>query len=263
MRIFTSYKGLLWKAAIAAFWLILWQGMAVFFAARYRTDILFPGPLQTLESLRQLAGTGAFWLSIVHSLCKIAAGFVLAFAAGAGLAVLGRLCPPVSTLFAPAVQIMKSVPVASFIVVALIWMHADNISILVSFFVVFPVVYFNLSEGLRQMDPALLEMARVFRMPLPKRLRALYIPQVMPYLISGCRVAVGMAWKAGVAGEIIGLPGLSIGEQLYLSKLYLATADLFAWTIVIICISLLCERAVVRLLDRLRKRWEAAYGNPV
>ena len=128
-------------------------------------------------------------------------------------------------------------------------------------FVVFPITFINLSEGLAQRDRALFEMAKVFRVPMGKQLRYLYIPQVMPFLLSGCRVSVGMAWKSGVAGEIIGLTNASIGEQLYLSKLYLNIDDLFAWTIVIICISLLCERAVVALLERLQRRWENAYGN--
>lgn len=235
----------------------------MFLAARYQTEILFPGPLDTLHSLLLLAQNTTFWQSIAHSLGKIALGFGLAFVLGAAFAVAGRLCPPVYALCAPVVQVMKSVPVASFIVVALIWMHADNISVLVALFVVFPIIFVGLSEGLSQMDRDLLEMARMFRMPLWARLRALYLPQVMPYVLSGCRVSVGMAWKAGVAGEIIGLPAPSIGEQLYLSKLYLDTSQLFAWTIVIICISLLCERAIVALLARLQHHWEAAYGDPI
>lgn len=124
------------------------------------------------------------------------------------------------------------------------------------FFVVFPAVYINLMQGLQQVDRSLLEMAQVFRVPRRKKIKALYLPQVMPYLLSSCRLGVGMAWKAGIAGEIIGLPDLSIGDQLYLAKLYLNTDELFAWTIVIICISLLCEKIVVRILRSAETRWQ-------
>ena len=249
-------KKFVWKAAAAVFWLIVWTVLAHFVS-----DILFAGPMETLQSLLRMAGTGAFWQSIAHSLWKIVIGFALAFGTGTLLAILCAWCRPAGLLLSPAVQIMKSVPVACFVTVALIWMHSTQISVLVSFFVFFPITFINLSEGLAQRDRALFEMAKVFRVPMGKQLRYLYIPQVMPFLLSGCRVSVGMAWKSGVAGEIIGLTNASIGEQLYLSKLYLNIDDLFAWTIVIICISLLCERAVVALLERLQRRWENAYGN--
>ena len=104
----------------------------------------------------------------------------------------------------------------------------------------------------------MLEMARVFALSRGKRLRAVYLPAVVPYVLGACRVSVGMALKAGVAGEIIGLPRWSIGEQLYLSKLYLNTADLFAWSLTIIALSLLLEKLLVYAAAALQKKWGAA-----
>ena len=126
---------------------------------------------------------------------------------------------------------------------------------LTAFFVVFPAVYINLDEGLRSVDPKMLEMARLFRLSGGKKWRAVYLPAAMPYLLSACRVSVGMALKAGVAGEIIGLPRWSIGEQLYLSKLYLNTADLFAWSFVIIVLSVVLERLLVRVAAGMQRKW--------
>ena len=197
---------------------------------------------------------GDFWLSIAHSLGKIASGFLLAFALGCALAALCHRFALPSVLLAPAVQVMKSVPVACFVVVALIWVRSAWISVLTAFFVVFPVVYINIAEGLTRVDPKLLEMASLFRIPPHGRLRAIYLPSVMPYVLSACRICVGMALKAGVAGEIIGLPLHSIGEQLYLSKLYLSVDDLFAWSLVIIALSVTLEKLLVRGMDVLQRR---------
>ena len=183
---------------------------------------------------------------------------MLAFALGCVLAVLAYRCAFVRVMLEPAVQIMKSVPVACFVVVALIWIRSAWISVLTSFFVVFPAVYINLDEGLRSVDGKMLEMARLFRLSGGRRIRAVYLPAVMPYLLSACRVSVGMALKAGVAGEIIGLPRWSIGEQLYLSKLYLNTADLFAWSLVIIVISLALEKLLVRFAASMQRKWGQA-----
>lgn len=242
----------LWTRLIAAlFWAAIW-----FIVAQIVPDILFSGPLETLQSLFRQVIKLEFWLSISHSLCKVAFGFLFAFFFGIGLATLGYFIYPVRILLEPAIQIMKTVPVACFIVVALIWMHASYISVLVSFFVVFPLVYIQFTQGLAQVNRELLEMAQVFQVSRRKKLASLYFPQILPYLLSSCKLGIGMAWKAGIAGEIIGLPTYSIGEQLYLSKLYLNTDDLFAWTIVIILISLLCEKLMICGLHFIEIRWQ-------
>lgn len=195
----------LWTRLIAAlFWAAIW-----FIVAQIVPDILFSGPLETLQSLFRQVIKLEFWLSISHSLCKVAFGFLFAFFFGIGLATLGYFIYPVRILLEPAIQIMKTVPVACFIVVALIWMHASYISVLVSFFVVFPLVYIQFTQGLAQVNRELLEMAQVFQVSRRKKLASLYFPQILPYLLSSCKLGIGMAWKAGIAGEIIGLPTYS------------------------------------------------------
>ena len=244
-----------WVRVIVAtvFWLGLWQAVSLALP-----KLLFAGPAQTVQSLFSMIESADFWLSIGCSIGKIAGGFVLAFVLGCLLAILAHRAALARVLLEPAVQIMKSVPVACFVVVALIWVRSAWISVLTAFFVVFPVVYINLQQGLSDVDAKMLEMARVFGLSGGKRFRAVYLPAVVPYVLSACRVSVGMALKAGVAGEIIGLPRWSIGEQLYLSKLYLNTADLFAWSLTIIALSLLLEKLLVHAAAALQKKWGAA-----
>lgn len=237
----------------AGFWLAVWQ-----IAALMLPKLLFAGPAQTVQSLLSMLTKADFWLSIALSIGKIAGGFVSAFALGCAFAVLAHRAPLARVLLEPAVQVMKSVPVACFVVVALIWVRSAWISVLTAFFVVFPAVYINLQQGMENVDGKMLEMARVFRLSTGKRLRAVWLPAVLPYLLGACRVSVGMALKAGVAGEIIGLPRWSIGEQLYLSKLYLNTADMFAWSLTILALSLLLEKLLVRAATALERKWGTA-----
>lgn len=237
----------------ALFWLAVWQAAAVLLP-----KLLFAGPVPTVRSLLSLLRNSEFWFSIAHSLGKIASGFLLAFSTGCLLAIACRRMPVLRMLLGPLIQVMKSLPVACFIVVALIWVRSEWISVLTAFFVVFPAVYINLGEGLQQTDQGMLEMAQLFHLTPAKRLRAVWLPTCLPYLLSACRVSVGMALKAGVAGEIIGLPRWSIGEQLYLSKLYLNTADLFAWSLVIILLSLALERLLVFALATVQRKWGIA-----
>ena len=237
----------------ALFWLAVWQAAAVLLP-----KLLFAGPVPTVRSPLSLLRNSEFWFSIAHSLGKIASGFLLAFSTGCLLAIACRRMPVLRMLLGPLIQVMKSLPVACFIVVALIWVRSEWISVLTAFFVVFPAVYINLGEGLQQTDQGMLEMAQLFHLTPAKRLRAVWLPACLPYLLSACRVSVGMALKAGVAGEIIGLPRWSIGEQLYLSKLYLNTADLFAWSLVIILLSLALERLLVFALATVQRKWGIA-----
>ena len=147
---------------------------------------------------------------------------------------------------------IRSVPVASFVILALIWIGSENLSVFISFLVVIPMIYGATLAGLENMDQKLLEMSQVFSMPFLKKVRYLFVPAVHPYLVSSCRTALGMSWKSGVAAEVIGIPKTSIGEQLYYTKLYLDTSGLFAWTFSIILISAVFEFVFLTLLKKVR-----------
>ena len=167
--------------------------------------------------------------------------------------VAGRLW---ALLLHPYLTAVKTVPVASFIVIALLWLSGRRLSIFISFLMVLPVLYSNFLQGIRGADGKLLEMARVFRMSFWNRLRGIYLPALEPHCLSGCRSALGLCWKAGVAAEVIGVCGGSVGGMLYDAKVYLEIGDLFAWTLVIVLLSVGFEWAFTRLLRRLLKALE-------
>jgi len=200
-------------------------------------QIILVSPLRVLSRLWELIPTPDFWGSIAYSLVRITAGFLLGVAAGTVLAALSARFRRVEELLAPAMLAIKSIPVASFIILALILF-------------VLPVLYSNVLGGIRAADSQLMEMARVFRIPVGRSIRYVYLPQVMPYFLSACGSALGLCWKSGIAAEVIGMPEGSIGEQLQQAKVYLDTPDLFAWTLVIVLVSLAFERAFLALLRR-------------
>lgn len=239
MKHFTIYH----KLAVILFWLIIWQIISLGVP-----KLLFASPGDVLESLFFLLPKAYFWKSVFGTLSKITVGFFLSFLLGIGTAILAYYFPILNLLLSPMIQLMKAIPVASFIVAALIWISSENISVLISMFVAFPIIYQHTGDGLHGLNPELSELAVVFQIPLKKRILKLYLPQMQPYIFSSLKISIGMCWKAGIAGEIIGLPEYSIGNQLYLSKLYLNMPDLFAWTLVIICLSILFEYLFVALL---------------
>lgn len=235
------------KTCIILFWLAVWQAVSLMIG----NSIILTGPIAVLRSLLSQLLEGTFWKTILYSFGRITIGFLLSFLLGILLGSLAYRFPLLKEVLEPVVSLMKSIPVASFIILALIWIGSKNLAVLVAFLIVFPILYINTTAGLESTDPKLMEMAQVFRFPLYQRVRYIYRPALIPYLVSACRVTIGMSWKSGIAAEVIGVPTSSIGEQLYLSKIYLNTADLLAWTIVIIAVSVAFEKLFLSLLKRL------------
>ena len=234
----------------AAFWLLVWEGASLALASTTGGRmLLLASPVQALGRLIDLAGTPEFWQAAAFSSLRILGGFFLSCVLAVALAALAARLRWVRELLSPLVAVVKAVPVVSFIILALIFFSSENLSLLISALMVFPPVYLNVLEGIGHTDVQLLEMARVFRVPLSRQLRGIYLPAVLPYFRSAVSLGLGLCWKSGAAAEVIGLPEGSIGEALYTAKVYFQTGDLFAWTAVIVTISVLFERLFLRLVD--------------
>lgn len=240
----------IWLGVAAAFWLIVWQlaSMAI------DQEILLVSPVRALQTLISLLGESSFHRAVLGSLLRIMAGFAMGLVAGTLLALAARFALPVRMLLMPVMSAIKATPVASFVILALIWISSKNLSVFMALLIVLPVIYSNVLEGLDRADRKLIEMAAVFGMPFSKRLGAIYIPSALPYLLTSVRLSLGMCWKAGIAAEVIGQPRNSIGSALYQAKILLATPELFAWTLAIIIMSMLIEKGALALIKRLSRR---------
>lgn len=230
--------------------LILWQIAAIALNNR----LLLVGPIRVAERLWALLLEKSTWQAIFFTFSRIGLGFLLAFGAALLLAILSAAFPWVEVLLRPYVLAIQSVPVASFIVIALLWLSGKRLSTFISFLMVLPVLYSNSLQGLQNADGQLKEMAKVFRIPIYRQIPGIYLPALAPSLKAGCRVALGMCFKSGVAAEVIAVTSHSIGGMLYDAKVYLEIADLFAWTVIIVVLSLCFEKIFLWLLDRVFAR---------
>jgi len=235
-----------------AFWLIAWQLASMAVGQR----LLLASPIETLIRLTELICQTDFWRSALFTMGHILAGFFASVVSGVLLACLSARFVRMRELLAPLLAAIRSVPVASFVIVALIWIPSRGLSVLISFMIAMPILYADTLGGIEQADRQLLEMARVFRMRPMNRVLHIYLPAVLPRFRTAMGAAIGLAWKSGVAAEVIGIPGGSIGEKLYKAKVFLATPDLFAWTLTIVLLSLLCEKLLLRLTDAALRRLE-------
>lgn len=237
-------KTLLKNLLATLFWVAAWHILALAMA----NPLLLPTPLQVLRRLAQLMQTADFWHITAVSIGRILLGVLSALVLGVLLAVLSTASSLVDALLAPVMTAVKAAPVASFAILVLIWLKRDHVPILICAMMVLPVVWSNVCAGIRQVDPQLLELARVYRLPRLRVLRRIYVPSVLPYFRAACGSALGMGWKAGIAAEVLTVPRDSMGRMIAESKLYLMTEDLFAWTLAVVVLSLLLQTLLMRLL---------------
>lgn len=229
------------------FWLLVWE------AADRIIDnhLVLSGPIRVVEALWNQMEKSSFWITCGTSFARIVVGFLAAFVVGLLLGILAHWARWFRELIAPVMSLLKSVPMVSFVIMLLIWVGNQALTVYLAFLIVLPLIYTSTLSGLQSVDPQMLEMAKVYRLSPRKKLLYLYRPAVMPYLISTSKVSLGMSWKAGIMAEVLATPDPSIGREMYEAKSFLQTADLFAWTIVVILLSLLFEKIFLLLMRRI------------
>ena len=241
------------------FWLGVWQlgAFAIDYAMEGKgNELLLPYPATVAATLFSLAQHSPFWLTVLSSLGRIVAGMILGTVLGLLLAVLTCVCSLADELLSPAIRVIRATPVASFILLVLLWVARGWVPVVIAALMVLPVVWANVSRGIRETDPLLLEMARAYRFSRAKTLRLVYLPSLQPYLLSAITTSMGLAWKSGVAAEVLCLPASAIGTQIYNTKFYLEVPQLFAWTVVVVTLSLIMEHILTAVLSHRKQRWQ-------
>ena len=244
-------RAILINCIVLVFWLCIWKGAAQLTG----NSLLLPSPLSVLARLGQLVLTGSFWRIVLASLLRLLCGTTAAVALGCVLAVVCSRWRLLNDLLSPLLTIIKSTPVASFIILLLIWIGRDALPAVIVLLMVLPVVWGNVCAGIRTTDPLLLRTAKVFGFSRWRTLRRVYVPWVMPHFLSACRTSLGLAWKSGIAAEVLTVPALSIGKMLYESKLYWEVQDLFAWTVMVILCSMIIETVLMAAIGRLGRQY--------
>ena len=201
-------------------------------------------PIKVIVRLSELIFEKEFWQNICFTCIRILSGFLLALISASITSVLSYRFNTFRILMMPLVSAIKATPVASIVIVVLIWVSSRNLSIVISFMMAFPILYCALLSGFDNVDNALIEMADIFSFSFFKRFKYIYLPSVINSFISSLTTSIGLAWKSGVAAEVIGLPDGSLGERLYEAKTFLMSADIFAITLTVIVISIIIEKVL-------------------
>ena len=231
-------KKTLFRVAIPlAVWLGVWQ-LASWWVGR---DLLLPSPASVAACLVELSQTGEFWLSAVSTLTRVVCGLVGGVVLGTLLAFLTHFSTWADRIFSPAIRVLRATPVVCFILLVYLWVARANIPGLIAGMMVLPVVWGSLTAGLKAVDGQLLELARAYGFSRLKTLRLIYLPSLRPHFTAALLNGFGLAWKSGVAAEVLCPPKFAIGSSIQQARQALETPELFAWTAVIVVLSLVLE----------------------
>lgn len=236
-------KKALSAAVSAGFWLFVWQ--CIYMAVGQ--SILVPSPVSVFERLAEYCTEKTFWISVATSLFRVISGLLLGTVLGIFAAVLTAKSVLLRALFAPALHVIKATPVASFIILAILWLSVENVPAFTSMLIVLPAIWANVEKGILSVDAKLIQMGKAFGLSATESFFRILVPSVKPYFTAALNSAVGMAWKAGIAAEVICPYKDSIGSALHESKIHFETVDTFAWTAAVIMLSVLLEKLLLWL----------------
>lgn len=234
------------KAGIIAFWLAIWQLLDVIIDNR----LVLAGPIRVAQALVEQLGQPDFWVICGASFGRIALGFLLSFVVGFLLALMSCRHRLFRDFVDPIISLLRTIPVASFIILLLIWVGNQALTVFLAFFIVLPLIYTNMVTSFESVDRQMLEMARVYGLSRWRTFLYIYRPAFMPFLMSSTKISLGMTWKSGIMAEVLATPKPSIGKEMATARTFLDTPDLLAWTVVVMVLSFLFEKAFMELLKR-------------
>jgi len=217
--------------------LLLWKLLSVF----YNSEFILPSPESTLVSVFELFTAKGFIYIVGATILRGIVGFILSFILGILLGIFAGINSSFNSFLKPLLVTIRSIPVISIILLALIWFQVDMVPVFIAFLTMFPIICTNVIEGIRNVDKDLVEMARIYKIEQTKIVKEVYLPAITPFIFSGSSSAMGFGWRAIIIGEVLSQPQFGIGTLMQTAQTYLLVDQVIAWTIIAVIISYLFD----------------------
>lgn len=244
-KIFNALMPILSLCTIVILWAITAKAVGM--------DILVPSISSTFQGLGKLLSSSEFYVSVGWTLLRSLVAFSIAFVCGMLLSIVASLSPYIKRFLSPIVVLLRVIPTMSIILLSIIWLTSAQTPILVAFVIIFPLIYGGYLSAIENVDGGLIEMAKIYKVPLSKRIFSLYIPQTATALMNVVQNTIGLTLKLVIAAEVLAQTKESIGLNMQLANLYLETPTLIAWTIVAVVLGGLLE-SIVLLIKKIYQR---------
>lgn len=225
------------RVLVILLWLAIWEGAYLLIGR----DIYFPSPVSVVTTFLRLLTEKNTWTVIGWSLYRTLFAIVISAVLGIAFGVVCGLNRTMYDLVNPLMVILKSTPVVSVIIISILLFRSTDVPIFSGILMCFPIVFTGTVAGVRSVDPKLVEMCSFYKVGRWERLKSLYFPAAKSHINASVISEIGICWKAVAAAEVLSMPRLSIGANLYFAKTSLDPALLFAWTVIIILLSFVFE----------------------
>jgi len=223
--------------------ILLWKIIASFYAS----ELILPPPESTLIATLKLFVSKNFTSVVGLTILRGIIGFSISFILGIGLGILAGVNGSFHAFLKPILVTLRSTPVISFILLALIWFRVDMVPVFIAFLTMFPFICTNVIDGIKNVDRDLVEMANIYRVSHQKIIQKVYLPAIVPFIFSGASSAMGFGWRAIIIGEVLSQPKFGIGTAMQTAQTYLLVKEVIAWTIIAIIISSFFEMLLRRV----------------
>ena len=242
---------LLTQISVIAFWLGIWEIIAIL----YDNNNIIPTVESTFLALFESIWDADFIKTVLFSLLRVLLGFLLGTLLSASLAVAASKIDFIKTIVAPIMTVAKSTPVVAIIMILWLVVGGRNVPVVIAMLMVMPIIWQNLIDGYGAIDKNLSEICSVYNFSFMKRFRLLILPTLLRFLLPGLVTASGLAFKSGIAAEIISLTKSSIGKEIADAKTLYERPRMFAWVIIVILLSLVLELIIKNLVRRIERKW--------
>jgi NitT/TauT family transport system permease protein len=251
MKISITRKQYITLASVL-FMIAVWKLVSMHF----RSDFILPPPEKALLTTFNLFIDKGFLAITGSTILRGTTGFMLSMILGIGAGIIAGVNRDFDAFIRPVIVTLRSVPVISFILLALIWLSPDTVPVFVAMLTMFPFICTNVTDGIKSVDHDLVEMAVFYRVKKSKIVREVYIPAIMPFIISGASSAMGIGWRAIIIGEVLSQPKYGIGTVMQNAQTFLNVDAVIAWTIIAVIVSYLFEK-VIRWSERKLITWRS------
>lgn len=235
-----------------AVYILIWQLLSMIVGSRL---LLLPSPIDTLRSMKEIIVSASGWRSIGMTVLRILCGYLLGCVTGVVFAALTSHFRVFDWLLKPLRSLIKTTPITSFALILLVSVASGMVPVLVAMIVVVPMIWQTTEESIKNRSTHLSEMAQIYLTPW-KKLRYVSLPQILPQFFASASTALGFAWKAVITAEILALPKFGIGRQMQFHKIHVEIPELFAWTLLVILLSVLLETVIKILLRKAGQRYD-------
>ncbi len=235
-------KKIIKTVLIATFWILIWEAASRLVSRNNELMLLIlPSPFTVFKKWTEIAFTQAFIKAEILTLARIFIGFFIGVVLGFFIGILTHISGLAYSLLSPILKIIRAVPVVAIIILMYLFFDSSTLPIIIVSLMVLPIIWQTVHDGLNNTDKSLLEMSKAFNLSNSKTLLNVKIPSITPNLITSCVNALGLAWKSGVAAEVICLPNISLGTMLWHSKGSIDFDEVYAVTLTVVVLSIIIE----------------------